>query len=493
MVKIFKKNNTYLKIECERHISKHMSDFFSFFVENYKFHPAYKRKQWDGRIRLWSTKTNEIYVGLLEKIISFMDEFNYSISHVDKELFVNNAPSDKSIADFINTISCYTPDGELIENREYQDKSIAHCIKNPRSLLLSPTSSGKSLMIYYIVRWYQEQTEGKILIVVPTVNLTTQLYSDFEEYSLKDSWSTEKNTHKISAGIDKETKKKIVISTWQSIFNQPQSYFNQFEMLIVDEVHLATAKGLTGIAEKTINCHIKIGCTGTLKEAKCNKAVLEGLFGPVFVSSTTKELMDANFVSNLEVNCLLLGYSKEIKKIAKKAKYPDEINFLINNKNRNTFIRNLAIEESKEKNCLILFNLKAHGEFLYKICSEYNKNTHLIYGKTLADDRESIRKYTSKTNGNILIASYGVFSTGANIPNLQSLIFAHPYKSEIKNLQSIGRVLRLDGKDDKAVLFDLADDLSSGKWENYTLQHWKKRVGIYSQQKFNYKIYPILL
>ena len=381
--------------------------------------------------------------------------------------------------------------GDLMKPREYQFNTIKFLVENPRGLLLSPTSSGKSLILYTMIRWYQSLGKKKILLVVPTVTLVNQLYNDFDEYSFQDDWDVGENCHKISGSRPKNSDKEITISTWQGIFKQNKKYFSQFDCVLIDECHLADAKGLTSILEKSVNADVRIGCTGTLKEAKSHKLVMEGLFGPVFTSTTTKKMMDDGFASKLEIKCLLLGYNDEERKACTKANYASEIEYIVKNKRRNNFIKNLALRESKTGNILVLFNRKSHGEHLVDIISKHSDNVHLIYGKTHEDDRESIRKYTIKNTNNILVASYGVFSTGTNIPNLQSLIFAHPYKSEIKNLQSIGRVLRLDGITNKATLFDLADDLSWKTHQNYTLKHFNSRIELYNKQKFDYKIYSV--
>ena len=96
-------------------------------------------------------------------------------------------------------------------------------------------------------------------------------------------------------------------------------------------------------------------------------------------------------------------------------------------------------------------------------------------------------------NNAIIIASYGTFSTGINIKNLHNVIFASPSKSRIRNLQSIGRVLRKGDKKSKAVLYDIADDISYKSRKNYTLNHLVERIKIYNEEQFNYEIIQISL
>jgi type I site-specific restriction endonuclease len=122
-----------------------------------------------------------------------------------------------------------------------------------------------------------------------------------------------------------------------------------------------------------------------------------------------------------------------------------------------------------------------------------SRQIFFVYGGTDVEVRESIRAITEKEKDAIIVASYGTFSTGTNIRNLHNIIFASPSKSRIRNLQSIGRGLRIGDDKAKATLFDIADDLRVGKHSNFTLKHFIDRVKIYEDEKFNYKFYNIEL
>ena len=108
-----------------------------------------------------------------------------------------------------------------------------------------------------------------------------------------------------------------------------------------------------------------------------------------------------------------------------------------------------------------------------------------------ADEREQVRFITEKSDDAIIIASYGTFSTGINIKNLHNIMFASPSKSRIRNLQSIGRGLRLKDNKSSATLYDISDDLSYGDKENYTLQHFRERINIYNEEDFPYEIHNV--
>jgi superfamily II DNA or RNA helicase len=272
-------------------------------------------------------------------------------------------------------------------------------------------------------------------------------------------------------------------------------FFKQFSFIIGDEAHQFKAKSLIGIMTNLTNAGYRIGTTGTLDGMKTNKLVLEGLFGPVKQVITTKELMDRKDVANFTIKCLILKYDDEICKKAKDFTYQDEIQFLVLNERRNKFISNLA--QSLKGNTLVLYQyVDKHGKILYDMINRdvgSSRTTYFIHGDIDADLREQIRKEVENETDSIIIASYGTFSTGINIRNLHNIIFASPSKSRIRNLQSIGRGLRKSDTKSDAVLFDIADNLTYKKHENYTINHFMERLKIYNEEKFRYKIYKIEL
>ena len=482
-----KLNETYLQISCEKHIGMELHEYFSFKIPNFQFHPKVKAKMWDGKIRLFNINTGQMYYGLLPYLREWAEKHSYKL-HTDIIDARHLKEGDvEKMKDFFDSLNLHSK-GKKITPRDYQIASFIECIKSDRKLLLSPTSSGKSLVIYSLLRWYQKFLDNdKMLIVVPTTNLVTQMYGDFGDYSSHNDWDVEQQCHKIYSGKEKEAKQNIYISTWQSLYRMPKKYFEQFSVIVGDEAHLATADSLKGILEKSTSCRYRFGTTGTLKDSKCNKLMLEGLFGRTYTAVTSKELMDDKHISKLNIQCLQLEYPEEEREMMKKATYKEEIDYIVLHKKRNNFICNLALEQ--KGNTLILFNyVEKHGKVLEKMLLSKNSKRSIFFiaGETDVEEREAIRKATEEEKNAIIVASSGVLSTGVNIKNLQYLIFAHPYKAKIRNLQSIGRVLRLDDKDNLAVLFDIIDDLHWKKRENYGLKHWKERLNIYLREQFDY-------
>jgi len=355
-------------------------------------------------------------------------------------------------------------------------------------------NSGKSLIIYLIFRQLLEYQELRGLIIVPTVNLVSQLFSDFEDYSSENGFIVEDNVHKIYQGQPKETNKNLTISTWQSIFKQEKEYFDQFDYVICDEVHLAQANSIRDIMEKLDNTKYRIGLTGTLSGMKTHKLVLEGLFGTVKKVISTKELIDKKELVDFNIKCLVLKHSDEVCKLMKSCTYQEEIEYIISNELRNKFIKNLAV--SMNNNTLVLFQLvDKHGKVLYNLIKNSkqigDRKVFFVHGGTATDDRENIRRIVEEESNAIIVASFGVYSTGVNIRNLHNIIFASPSKSRVRNLQSIGRGLRQSDGKTKATLYDIADDLRHNKHVNFGLKHFMERTKIYTEEKFKFKLYKI--
>lgn len=461
-----------------------IQDLFTFKAPGYQFHPKFKSRMWDGNIRLFNLNTRQIYRGLVPKIEDFCRANNYDFIYED-EVYAPNV--------LLSDVEQYVKDLNLkIAPRDYQIKAFLHSIRNQRSIVLSPTASGKSLMLYLMARHNIDQDKRGIMIV-PNVALVKQMTTDFKEYSELNGWNVDDNIHQIYEGQPKNTNKPMVISTWQSLFELPRDYFRQYNFVLGDECHGYKAKALMHIMSSLTNADFRIGVTGTLDGSLTNKMTLEGLFGTVYKATTTKELMDDKHVASLEIKALLLKYSPETCKLLKNFTYEQEIKFLIQNDARNNYIAKLAL--SLDGNTLVLFQfVEKHGKPLHKLIQGMagpNRKVFYVSGEVDADVREEIRTIVETETNAIIVASYGSFSVGTNIKNLHNAIFASPAKSRIRTLQSIGRALRTSTTKSSAVLFDIADDLRHGKKENFTLKHFFERVKIYTEEKFKFKVYKI--
>jgi len=478
---ISKKNEVHLHVKAEPHVYYELSDQFTFEVPGAKFMPHYQKKYWDGKIRLFNVQNGEIYVGLLDKLMQFCRDHGYTSEFVESKYYglpfeVNDMISKEGVKDYMTAVSKYHP-------RDYQIDGVYDALKHNRKLLISPTASGKSLMIYAIVRYFVEKKKN-ILIVVPTTSLVEQMYKDFADYG----WDVGSYCHKIYAGRERETDSQVIITTWQSIYKLPRKYFDRFSVVVGDEAHQFKSKSLISIMTKLGNAKYRYGFTGTLDGTQTHKWVLEGLFGPSYKIIKTAELMEKGHVATLDINVLLLKHPPN-----KFENFEEEVQYIITHERRNKFIRNLALD--LKGNTLILFaRVEGHGEPLYEMINTNtveHRNVFFVHGGVPTQDREEIREITEQQDNAIIVASYGTFSTGINIKRLHNVIFASPSKSRIRNLQSIGRVLRKGNGKVKATLYDIADDISYKSRKNYTLNHLIERIKVYNEENFNYDIVNI--
>lgn len=492
IIKIEKHSEVFIRVFSDLSIEQELSDFFRFRVQGYQFTPAYKNKLWDGYLRLYNIQTKTLYAGLIDYVLEFASRNKYTVSMEDN-VYGSNGTTTKEVQAFANSLNLHGR-GQPIQIRDYQIEAIRTALDLNRVLLLSPTSSGKSLIIYTILR-HHLNNDRKCIIVVPSTQLVEQLYSDFQDYSSMNGFSVTDYCQKLYSGFSKDFTKEVLITTWQSVINQPKPWFNQFDVIFGDEAHQFKAKSLTTIMERLDTVKYRVGTTGTLDGTKVNKLVLEGIFGRVFTVTTTKALMDNKSVVELKISCLVLKYDLETRQALKGFTYQEEMNWLVTNPARNKFIRNLTI--STEGNTLVLFQyVDKHGKKLYQMIRDKvteGRKVFFIHGGVDTVDREDVRRICEKESNAIIVASYGVFSTGINMPSIENIIFASPSKSKIRNLQSIGRGLRL--KEGKTVckLFDIADDMSYKSHKNHTLNHAAERYRLYMSEEFNVKLIEVAI
>ena len=218
------------------------------------------------------------------------------------------------------------------------------------------------------------------------------------------------------------------------------------------------------------------------------------MFGAVNKVTTTTELQDQEHLAKLKIFCLVLQYSKAQRDFLKNKTYQEEMDFLVRNEKRNKYIKNLVTNLQGNTLCLFQY-VEKHGKLLFNLIKEKvgDRPIFYIHGGVEADERERVRAITEKSDNAIIVASYGTFSTGINIRNLHNIVFSSPSKSRIRNLQSIGRGLRLKDNESHATLYDIADDLSYGDKDTYTLQHFRERINIYNSEDFDYEIHNIEL
>lgn len=482
-IRVTKFNDVHIKLHCDASTAYELNEYFTFSVPGARFSPAYKNKMWDGKIRLFHLMRQTLYVGLLEKVRQFAKNNNYTLTYDDFSQFGENVFP-------LATAEQHAKDVELtLTPRDYQYEAFVKAIRTKRAILLSPTASGKSLIIYLIATYLLDK---KILIIVPNVGLVHQMASDFEDYGCPPEL-----IHKIFSGQEKQTNAPITITTWQSIYQLPRTWFDPYGCVIGDEAHTFKAKCLVSIMENLTKCQYRFGFTGTLDESQTSKLVLEGLFGPVHTVTTTAQLMEDKTVAQMKIQAIVLGYPDDLRKAFANRKpkptYKDEMLFLLKDTYRSKFIAKLV--NTFKDNTLLLFNNIEHGKILQQLIQELDptRKVFFVYGGVEGKDREEIRRYVEVNQNVVVVASYKTFSTGTNIKNLHNVVFGSPSKSRVRVLQSIGRGLRTSNEKSEATLYDIADDLSWKSFKNHTIKHFAERIRMYNQEKFDYSTFAVQL
>ena len=486
-------NETYIRVITSDSIQNELHEHFSFLVEGYRFMPKFRAKMWDGRIHLFNLVTCTIYKGLISDIREFCEERNYSLQ-VDDSL-CNECLTEFDTKHFFHDVLNVHSQGIKLTLKDFQETAFDHCITHNRSTIESPTASGKSLVIYGLARYYIDVLKlDKVLCVVPTLGLIRQMKSDFIDYSSQTDWPAEDNIHQIYQGQSKVTDKPIVISTWESIFKLPSTFFAQFSVILFDEVHQSKANSLKGIVEKAVLCKYRHGFSGSLGDCQADKLVIRGLFEESFIAATTRELMDTGHLANLKIRCMVLKHGYDFQR---PDDYQEEIDFLVHSEPRNRFVCGLI--NALQGNTLVLSSrVKEHAIPLYERLKKNLKgrNVYLIVAKTEAEEREKFRKLMEKEDNAVLVGSYGTLGTGINIRKLHNMIFALGSKSVIRNLQAIGRSLRLAEGKITCTVYDIVDDLrKTEKGEmNATLKHFTgSRLPLYQRSEFTYDCKKITL
>lgn len=523
IISVYKVNEVFMGIETnDAGIKMEIREHFSFLIPGAKFHPKVKNKLWDGRINLYDIRLSRLPIGLFLDLVKFCDERQYTLRFIDHE-HKTNQKYYGSLKDTVTPEELSDDDIRILDSipfvydelRDYQMKAIVHCISSKRGIILSPTGSGKSAKIYYLSLWNLQKNKRPVLIIVPTTSLVSQMKKDFHNYSKKSL--PDGFIHQIYSGQEKENinfeKSPIVVSTWQSIMalgrgqakkagsktnlKRMKEFLDNFGMIINDEVHTADAASLVKILENATESKYRFGFTGTLKDSKTSEFQLRGLFGNIYQTITTHELQERKELANLSIECVFLKYPESIRKQFNKGKHRDyqrEIDFILSSEKRNEYIAKAAL--SQKDNTMVLFQyVEKHGKKLFEMIEKLNgdpkRRIFFISGSSSVHQREEMREIVESEKNAIIVGSNQVLSTGINIVNLNTIIFAWSTKSQVRVIQSIGRALRVSENKKEAKLIDVIDNISWKSKKNYVLKHGIQRMEYYIEQKFKYKMQEI--
>lgn len=484
LIRCIKLNETFMEVKCDFSIALQLSDYFSFYVENYQHMPKFKAGGWDGRVKLFSPYHQLLFNGLIPYLKEFAETNGHQFE-VDPELLeTDETITDAALADFYTSLNLPFP------VRDYQNNAIRETLRTKRTTLESSVASGKSYIIYLIIRYLLIHKQRKCLLIVPTVDLVHQMYGDFEFYSEMNGFNVEQNCHMVFAGQEKLTDAPIVISTWQSLQKVPDEYFEQFGAVFADEVHEAKEGKVFGeVLKKCFNAEYRVGTTGTMDGIYVNKLVLEGLLGKHMVVAKAHELIERGILSKVLVKVLVLQFPDDTCKVMKDYTYVEEKEFLTYLPERNNFICNFV--KAIKGNTLLMFRNLAHGKLLNDLLSQNcpDKKVYLIYGDVPSEVRTQVRKIAEVEKNVVILATDKLFSRGINIRNLYNLIFASPSKSRVQTIQSIGRTLRMGDDSDKVYVYDICDLMKWKSRNNHMLNHFEFRATYYNNERFPYKMY----
>lgn len=481
---------SHVKVKCSESIFFELKDYFSFEADGYKFNPKYKYGGWDGRIRLLGYDML-LPIGLVGQAFKFAANFEYRVWTDPRITEKDDLPRAK-FDEWVEGLEIYAG-GNRITPHWYQLDAVYYGIVNKRGLLNLPTSAGKSLIQCLLSLYFLERFQSKILIIVPTTSLVDQMIDDFVDYRLFPRAAM----LGIRGGTARNSDALIYVSTWQTAVKQSEEWLSQFGLVMNDECHLATGASISKLMKGAKNCEYKFGLSGSLKDGKANLMQYVGMFGDIYRPVTTAQLMEEGQVTELKINSIFLRYPDEFCAKMKGKPYQDEIKVITGAKKRNSWICSLATKLAKKnENVFVMFKHTKHGKELYEELLTKYDNVHYVSGEVDTDTRNALKKLAETEKGMIVVASYGVFSTGISIKNLHHIIFAHPVKSKVTVLQSIGRVLRKHADKSIATLWDIIDDMgvkpksanTKKKYVhlNYALKHALERIQRYAEEKFNY-------
>ena len=481
---IEKVNSSCVHLVCEDGLSHRIYNVFSAYAPGYRFNPRFKMHVWDGKVRCYNPMSQILPIGLLNNLLIWCDQHNIQYS---LQGFKDGLTDKIDKEDLEKQMNSYITTG--FQARDYQVNAVHAALTNRRGVLLSCTGSGKSLMIYTFLRYLLDNKDvHRAILIVPSVSLVEQMYSDFQDYGWDD---LEDHVEMLYSGKKPTFKKEILISTWQSLEKEDQEFFEVYDACVVDECHQAKCSVVTRLLKLMHNAEYKIGTSGTLPTEISEQLQINSVIGNVLFELKSCELIARGYLTKLNIAAIFLKYPEAFIAENKERTYPEEVKMVEEYPNRNKVLNFIIDHTSPMNNMLILVNHRNHLRDVETYLHENypDKKISIITGDVKAKVREEIRTGIEDEDGTILLATYQTMSTGVNIPKLHAIMLFSNSKSRIKVLQSIGRGLRKHNSKNKVIIYDIVDDLSYKKRtgriaKNYCMQHFDERSNYYIEQEF---------
>jgi superfamily II DNA or RNA helicase len=429
---------------------------FAMMVEGAFFMPLYKLGRWDGKVHFLD-KAGKIYHRLLTDILPFLEQWNYDIvlndlrkpidlidTRIDEDWFINKAGMTLKV-----------------KLRPYQVSAVNECLNATSGFIEAATGSGKTWMVAALAD-VMARHEKRTIVIVPSDDLVKQTVATFR-LGLLDVG--------VYSGATKDIYHMVVVATWQALQNNP-TLMNEFQCVVVDEAHGAKAKvvgDLINAAGRDIG--YRFGFTGTMPKPAIDQMTLKGSIGDVLYSISAKQLMDMGFLAKLEIEPV------EIEDDVPE-EFPDygsEKAFLAKSPNRLDFLADLIIAKAAQYgNTFVLVNSIKQGKELQKLI----KDSVFLHGADDTDVRAEWYSLFETRDDLIVIATFGIASTGISIDRIFCEVMIDAGQSFIRCIQSIGRSLRMGHDKDRVHLVDVHSKL---KWSK---KHYRVRSKYYKSAEY---------
>lgn len=495
----------YLEIQdIEETELKDLKLFLQQKIPNWRFHPLVKKHVWNGVVNFF--ENGKIPYGLWFEIKKMCKSYGYDFNILNKELLLDKdikfETIKKELVDIFN-------EQEKYDLRNYQIDSIFRILKFRKSISEIATGSGKTLIIFFSIYFLKKLKHFKnFLIIVPNISLVEQTMSDF--YSYTNNFNLNKDNLLIQPILGNSIKERdencnIVVGTYQSLTKLEKDFFDNFDGVICDESHTAQTKSIQNIFKKLENVKFRCGLSGTSKvynTQDANSFLLQKLLGPKINVVKANELITKGYCSPVDITLFYLDYlpveKREMLWNIKKDKKVDaakvlrfEKSLIINSDKRKKFIVDL-ICKMKDTTLVLFSNIKdSFGKDMYETVkqklSDEDINIFYLDGSSNLDFRSIVINNVNKGKKSIIFASFGIFSTGINIPSISNIFLLESYKSDIIVKQSIGRGMRLYEGKQNVKIYDFIDDFSINNTKNFTFKQGLERKKIYKEEKYNLK------
>jgi superfamily II DNA or RNA helicase len=454
-----------------------MSNRLEFFLEYARHTPAYKLGRWDGLKRFFDAG-GRTYINLIEDVLPILLEEGYEVEVQDLRISerLSFEPITAQSYSHIKWPKGHVCEGDSLELREHQVEAINQYLSNPNGVGEISTGAGKTI-ITAVLSHHIEQY-GRSIVIVPNKDLVTQTRRDYDLLGLDVG---------VYYGDEKEIGHKHTICTWQSLEALEKKVNGDITMsdisdgvvgVIVDEAHACKADKLFKHLTKTFNnCPVRWAMTGTIPLDKAEAISLKASIGNVICEVSAKELQDKGVLSNLNIDVLQIqDYYDNFPD------YQSELKYLVSDYDRLSFIAEEHIMPALTTgNTLILVDRVATGNILMEIIPD----AVFISGNVKSKDRKAEYDAVANVDNKPIIATFGVASTGIDIPRIFNVFMFEAGKSFVKVIQSIGRGVRRAKDKDFVNIYDVC---SSCK---YSKRHLTERKKYYKSKEYPHKVKKI--